>query len=342
MATNLNLSPTQIAECWECYSINKDVSELTDHSFPAFRLALIKDSDNVDMDVVKEMGKGAVVSRPSLGEKRQGVTTADDGSIPSVTPPAKRSGVTFDKTPVASSGDWGGDRLSISRRISLSPAPPGALLDSRTVKLPRYGERQAAGKVVSEFDPNKLDTSVELPSTTTAPRCTISQEFETNVKKRYRHMFTTLEERSKALDDHMVELGDVMVKRYGLGKHEDDEEDNETGIAGLENVGVPRQDKICCIGRICNEVRHRNTLYTSFLLPRVSSVLQRLFSYFVVSSFVLIAYRLMRVASMRRRFCSKDLAWGRVEKELNWIWGISKLQRLPTRCFQERWSLSKE
>jgi hypothetical protein len=65
-------------------------------------------------------------------------------------------------------------------------------------------------------------------------------------------MFTPLEERAKALDQHLVDMGEVMVERYGLGKQD---EDNETGIAGLEAVGVPRQDMVCCIGRVCNAVR---------------------------------------------------------------------------------------
>jgi hypothetical protein len=53
-----------------------------------------------------------------------------------------------------------------------------------------------------------------------------------------------LDERAKALDRQLVELGDAMVKQYGLGQE-----------IPLEGVGVPRQEVICCIGRICNAVR---------------------------------------------------------------------------------------
>jgi hypothetical protein len=57
-------------------------------------------------------------------------------------------------------------------------------------------------------------------------------------------MFTTLEERAKILDDQLVTMGEEIMESCLGG---DD-------VAELEAVGVPRQDKVTCVGRICNEV----------------------------------------------------------------------------------------
>lgn len=242
MATTFRVSPKQMAECWEAFSLNKNLDALNEHSLDSYRAALKKETDSSG---VMEM-TGAVVSRPALG-KRQ---AADENNLPSVTPPAKRFNVTFDgSTPSAV------DSVASNRRVSLSPAPPGSLQDTRPV-VAKYNERQGAGKVVVTYNPNKLqaveaEAAADNSTTTAEPKCTVSTDLKSNVTKPYRHMFTTMEDRAKALDRHLVDLGEDMVERYGLGKVD---EESETGIAGLEAVGVPRQDKVCCIGRICNAV----------------------------------------------------------------------------------------
>jgi len=233
VATSLQLSPKQMAECWEAFSLNRNLTALDDHSFPSYRMALIKDSDNVVID--DNLNTGAVVS--ALGKRSAG--------LPSVTPPAKRFNVQFndDASAVDEVAGAGG------RRISMSPAPPGGL-KAPAPNQPKYDQRQGAGKVVATFDPQKLE-SMEIASRSSSQKCTISYSFESNIQKPYRHMFTALEERAHALDKHLVDMGDAMIERYGLGK---EDEGNETEIAGLEAVGVPRQEKVCCIGRICNAV----------------------------------------------------------------------------------------
>ena len=74
-------------------------------------------------------------------------------------------------------------------------------------------------------------------------RCLISLDFPTNVTQAYRHMFTTLEERARILDDHLASMGEDIVDFLG-----------SEGVAELEAVGVPRQELVTCVGRICNEV----------------------------------------------------------------------------------------
>lgn len=240
------MSPKQISECWEAFSLNRNLNELDDHSFPSFRLALIKDSDNAELLLQESASNsGAVISRPS--NKRQ---TLDDDGLPTVTPPAKRFNASLNK---ASAVDAVAASDSTSRRVSLSPAPPGSLSSADKSNLPKYSERQGAGKMLVTFNPNKLEASANASMTSRSTRCNISYSFPSNVQKPYRHMFTTIDERAKALDKQMVDLGDAMIERYGLGK-EEEEGSSETAIAGLEAVGVPRQDKVCCIGRVCNAV----------------------------------------------------------------------------------------
>jgi hypothetical protein len=243
LASTLQVSPKQIAECWEAFSLNKNLTTLNDHNFAGYQLALSKDSDKSSF----AMDTGAVVSRPALGKRQSRSPTADGESLPSVTPPSKRFNVTFDDTPVSAV-----DAVASNRRVSLSPAPPGILSQTPISTLPKYGERKDVGKVVVTFNPNKLEATESTSAIASAPKCNVSTDFVTNVQESYRHMFTPLEERAKVLDQHLVDMGEVMVERYGLGKQD---EDNETGIAGLEAVGVPRQDMVCCIGRVCNAVR---------------------------------------------------------------------------------------
>ena len=162
----------------------------------------------------------AVISRP----KREG--------LPMVTPPPKRqSPNTTLESPT-------------QRRVSVSPQKNP--VTPKTLLLPSYNERQGAGNVVTVFNPNNL------PSTTTRPsdskhRCVVSAPYDTNVKKPYRHMFTPIEERARVLDDQLANMTEEMMETFGIGKE-------SSNRAELEAVGVPRQEKICCVGRICNEV----------------------------------------------------------------------------------------
>ena len=193
-----------------------------EHSFASFRNALAKESDAV---VVTANTKGAVVTKRPL---------------PHVTPPAKR-------LQSESSGRSGG---ALGTPTNLVGSSPATVVANRVT----YGQRKGVGQVVASYKPQT--TELPAPAVATAassnPRCTVDfEQFDSNVKNSYRRMFTTLDERAKALDEHMTEIGQVMVERYNLGGRD---EEGSGEIAPLEGVGVPRQDKVCCIGRICNAV----------------------------------------------------------------------------------------
>ena len=186
----------------------------------------------------------------------------------------------------------------------VTPHPP---TPTPMPNLPSYGERKNAGQVIVTFNPNNLPAITTNESS--LRRCEVSASFPTNVKKPYRHMFTTLEERSNALDGHLVKMGEEMIERYGIGK--------DDGIAALEAVGIPRQDKVCCIGRVCNEVRMRNR-----------NIHNR--SEFFSHTPALIFRRPTRDESIRHLSCWKDRGTHRVENESLWI---SRNFRPPKRRF---------
>lgn len=215
MATTCNISASQLAEIWESHSLNKAVFELNDLTFKAFRATVLKDASDIP--------DTAIVSRPALS-KRNG--------LPMVTPPSKRLQSGDVKTQLSA--------VDAFAQVSTSPSMPS----TPAVNLPVYNERTEAGKIVLSFNPRNLARSAATLANSS--RCTISTDFPTNVTKPYRHMFTPLEERARVLDEHLVAMGEEMVDRYAIGQDE--------GIAELEAVAVPRQDKICCLGRICNEV----------------------------------------------------------------------------------------
>ena len=247
LASTLRLSPNQMATCWEAFKFNKkNVTTLNESCFSAYRTALIKESDSIDEDVLADNDDetGAIMTRPAT------TTTGKRNDLPNVTPPAKRfHGV---NTPGQQStiDSATSSRTSSGRRVSLSPGPPVVQQSAEKSSLPKYSDRQAVGQVMATFNPNNLESASNTVNSSSTPRCSVQFEnFETNVTTSYRHMFTTLDERAKALDHVLMELGEYMVDRYNLGDEED------ANVAPLEAVGVPRQDKICCIGRICNSVR---------------------------------------------------------------------------------------
>lgn len=115
------------------------------------------------------------------------------------------------------------------------------------VTLPKYDDRTRAGEVVASYHPENLPP-MSKDTLRKSGKCVVSAEgFDTNVEKPYRYMFTTVGERAVALEKHLTKLGKEIIETYGIS-------DGENGIAPLEQVNIPRQDKICCVGRICNEV----------------------------------------------------------------------------------------
>jgi len=264
-----------MADCWEALSLNKNLEALDDQSMGAFRTALAKESNaEVPLDAVSG---GAIVTRPALGNNSNLNNNNNHKKrqvLPAVTPPAsKQPRLPNAAATAAAAAASSTASSSSSSRVSLSPAPPVSLAAANTAArpLPKYEEREGAGQVAVTFDPHQVGKGASVSSLpSTQPLCTVSYDFPTNVKASYRHMFTTLAERAHALDQQLLKTSRVLMQRYGLvaaavdQKYGDEQEENAldsasnssaNGIAPLEAVGIPRQEPICCIGRICNAVR---------------------------------------------------------------------------------------
>jgi hypothetical protein len=256
LSNNLHISPKAMAECWESFSINKKIDELDDHWWPSFRLEIQKEADRnptatMSMDIAEE---GAVTKLKGMG-KRQVGSPDNAVSLPLVTPPAKRANTTPGKgTPSAVDA-------VLSHASSAAATPVKSSSNASSYTPPKYEERTGAGKVVVRLQLNESIVQSAVATTKASnAKCGIAYtHFETNVTEPYRHLFSTMDDRANALDRHLVRWEDIMKDRYKIKGQDDMVDTNPTDtdldIAPLEEVGTPRQDKICCIGRICNAVR---------------------------------------------------------------------------------------
>jgi DNA polymerase alpha subunit B len=240
-----------MAECWEAFSLNRKVSELTDHTFSSYKAQLIKDLELTGATLPVTTTRddthvdGAVQTRPGLGKRH-----SSDG-LNMVTPPAKRHDS-------RGGGTKAGPGLSSSPQVSSHRSIP-------PVKSPKYAERVGVGEVVASFQPQSLPVvNLSAMDSRRPTKCVISSSFPTNVTKPYRHMFSTIQDRAHALDDHLAALKAAIIQQHGI--RETCEDSIENTIAPLEAVYVPRQDKVCCIGRICNEAHDGKLNSTSVVL----------------------------------------------------------------------------
>lgn len=231
-AWSQQVTPKQMATCWEAFSFNKNIKKLNKHTFPAYRSFVIND-------------KHSVAELPNL----RGIKPP---SLASVTSDAKR---------FPASGTRGTAR-NVQASVSKRSGPFVNDLPAREEpNRSKCFDRRDAGKVVAAYNPHNLEAVVSR--TTTSPRICLSFEFQTNVHESYRHMFTTLNDRANALDRHLVEQGEYLTHCHNLASREDG---GGQDVVPLEGVGVPRQDKVCCIGRICNAAHEGRINSSSVLL----------------------------------------------------------------------------
>jgi hypothetical protein len=219
-----------MATCWEAYSLTKKVSELSSHTFEAYKTQVYKHSEVAPPSVTSD---GAIQSR---NVKRQASTVTPPSAKRQQTPNNKASASSVDSVALDSSGS-----PSAATRTK-TPGP----------RLPTYEERTKVGSVAASFNPKEWPAIVPSPSAG-KQRCVIdTQDFAThNITEPYRHMFTAISDRAQALEGQLQSTGQQIIEKYGIS-------DGENGIAPLEQVNIPRQEAVCCVGRICNEVRERS------------------------------------------------------------------------------------
>jgi hypothetical protein len=220
-----------MATCWEAYSLTKKVSELTSHTFEAYKTQVYKHSEVAPPSVTSD---GAIQSR---NVKRQASTVTPPSAKRQQTPNSKGFAASSSVDSVALKST---DSPSAATTRTKTPGPP----------LPKYEERIKVGSVAASFNPKDWPAIAPAPSSTGKHRCAIdTQDFAThNITEPYRHMFTAISDRAEALEGQLQSTGQQIVEKYGIS-------DGENGIAPLEQVNIPRQEAVCCVGRICNEVR---------------------------------------------------------------------------------------
>jgi len=173
-----------------------------------------------------------------------------------------------------------------SPKVKGEPMSAGGSAASTSVITPmkietiKYTQRTNSGQTVTSYNPNNLPSTSELLATKTSSEketilnhrgATIQlHPSATHPKSTYRHMFTPLEKRATALESQLITMSNNICQKYNISSEEDEmiaamdgivksevEKSNEEDVDSLWTpVGLPKQSKVVCVGRICNEVRY--------------------------------------------------------------------------------------
>ena len=247
----MHIEASQLAESWEVYSLNKNIHTLDEHSFVTFRQSLMKDLEhNVKTDPHDDYNSNNMEKSSILSVS--GMTKRSREDVP-MTPNKKSASAS---TQIMEEGK--DDKPQ--RRVSMSPGSGGGFsgasgLDIAVtpVKDLTYEQRKGAGTHAFTFNPGNRSAIVPSDEISSLEPCTNIRLYGNhNVETPYRYMFTTLEQRAKALDDHLLKLQNAFF-------------DNE-GMDNYEAIGVPKQETVSVIGRVCNEAHNGRLNATSVLL----------------------------------------------------------------------------
>eukprot|EP00581_Thalassiosira_minuscula_P019634 CAMPEP_0183723324 /NCGR_PEP_ID=MMETSP0737-20130205/14933_1 /TAXON_ID=385413 /ORGANISM="Thalassiosira miniscula, Strain CCMP1093" /LENGTH=749 /DNA_ID=CAMNT_0025953585 /DNA_START=59 /DNA_END=2308 /DNA_ORIENTATION=- len=179
---------------------------------------------------------------------------------------------------------------------AVSPAskqqPPGSASSSSTVVItpptkratPKYADRKNAGQLVTSYNPHNLPTAAEVLASKSAEErerlaphrgVTVAPHpAASHPESAFRHMFTPLEKRAAALEERLNGMSDAICERYNI-KSEDEEmvecmegikSENKGDFGTWTPVGLPKQNKVLCVGRICNEAHEGRINRTSIRL----------------------------------------------------------------------------
>ena len=147
----------------------------------------------------------------------------------------------------------GGDLLSPCGKATKFDKDFSPTIAGRVSASPQmlYAERKNVGQVVAHINSN-LEAAGAGEAGCSKVTTLDYKSFNANVKERYRFMFTTLEERARALDEHLVSMVDDMSGRYTMTEQ--------------CPVGVPRTDICTMVGRVCNEAHEGRINKTAVML----------------------------------------------------------------------------
>jgi hypothetical protein len=255
----LHVGATQLAECWEAVSLTRNLADLNAHSMQALRASLVREADTLP-DASSSSSSAIQITRTNATASPEAASSRPHF----VTPAAKASGVAASLVAASSTMKRGAASMALGgggRRISMSPKPPhqwqphAASASGR--KKAKYDERAASGSTVATYEAPHLPPTSSSSSSTrqTRPKCSIataafSDHTTLPLAAPYRHMFTTLDQQAAALEGQLTDFSQTLVKSL---------EPQE--MAAVEAVGIPRQEPVTCLGRICSSVRVLSWLF---------------------------------------------------------------------------------
>ena len=146
---------------------------------------------------------------------------------------SKASKITYRNTPSPTNSQSGSQ-----------PSSPLTLNETSASQI-EYADRSGSGNSIVKLNPT-LEMREKFEKSETKPlgmRCKLVDDPDdfNNKMKRYRYMYTTLDERARALEEHFFDMQEKMCEAEGLNS------DN------LTPVGLPSQDDVWVCGRICND-----------------------------------------------------------------------------------------
>jgi DNA polymerase alpha subunit B len=253
LCAQYKLSADELADRWEAFQLN---ATLTNSAFDASALDAL--SNDIQAKAAKLMMKNeksvkSVISRKRVEIKPEvdkntisrvkkdsfsstfGTSLPTNPKTPSTDAPKKRD--------LPYSTPSNGTAKAVKRETGATPSSAATSPPSAT----SYANRQNAGAVIAKFNEHlPIVSEVPLKSTAaTGSRCEILQhpfgedESVGNVRKRYRYMYTSVEERGVALEKHLLEMQAEYLSRYQL--------------KGITPLSAPSQEAVTVCGRVCCE-----------------------------------------------------------------------------------------
>jgi len=288
-----------MAEVWEAHSLNKqNLTELTMHQFEAYKNELIKASSTMPTATASpDASNKTTTPHGATVVSRKPIIKREHPPATMVTPmsSAKRH-QSFPPGTITSSAvdlvatDSSKSQSPVLTRSDLSTAMKTATNDIKPLVLPKYEERAKVGCVVVSYRPNGntnftrsgrrrcVVTTKKESATTNAGNGEIGTNDDYhgktkdvtrfNITKPFRHMFSTMADRSTALERGLAERKEAIAKdiEKNTAKIKENKNDNEETMAPFEEVNVPRQDPSTFIGRVCNEAHQGRLNATSIVL----------------------------------------------------------------------------